>query len=107
MREGRGPDLVALVLAAGLALLVALIALAAIIEILQGGKGGGFDVSLSPNATQLLDTATSGLVAILGGYMGFRYGRTQSEPEPESPMPSALLKPIAQEGKQPEPEQLA
>jgi hypothetical protein len=72
--EGRGPDVVALVLATGLAVLVGLIAVAAMIEVIVGHKG--IDVAISANATQLLDTSVSGLVAVLGGYMGFRYGRS-------------------------------
>ena len=70
----RGPDLVALILAIGLALVALLILLATIVQILYGGRP---EVSLSENATQVLVGATGGLVGVLGGYMGYRLGNRE------------------------------
>jgi hypothetical protein len=62
---------VALVLAAGLALLASLILVGTIVQILHGNP----EVTLSENATQILIATSSGITGVLGGYMGYRLGR--------------------------------
>ena len=69
-RRPIGPDHVALVLAVGLALVAALILTATIVQILHGSP----EVALTGNASQVLVSATAGLVGVLGGYMGYRLG---------------------------------
>ena len=70
-RDPHGPDHVALVLAAGLALLASLILVGTIVQILHGNP----EVTLSENATQILIATSSGITGVLGGYMGYRLGR--------------------------------
>jgi hypothetical protein len=75
----RGPDLVAVVLACGLALLASLILVGTIVQILHGNP----EVTLSENATQILIATSSGITGVLGGYMGYRLGRHHDDgPEP-------------------------
>ena len=71
MKRGGGPDHVALVLALGLVLVGSLILIGTIVQILRGNP----EITLSENATQILIAAVSGLVGVLGGYMGYRLGR--------------------------------
>jgi hypothetical protein len=71
-----GPDIVAVVLAIGVSLVASLILLGTIIQILHGNP----EVTLSENATQVLIASTSGLVGVLGSYMGYRLGIARSGP---------------------------
>lgn len=61
-------DGVAIVLAIGLATSVNIITLAVLYEAIEQ------NAPLSENATQVLTTAFSGMVGILGAYIGFRIG---------------------------------
>lgn len=70
-RQRLGVDLVAAILAVGLACLVVLILVATTIQILHN-KPGVPEIQLSENATQVLIAAIGGMVGILGGYVGHR-----------------------------------
>ena len=67
-RRRLGVDLVALVLAIGLAGVVILILVATMVQILNNSFP---EVALSENATQVLTSAVGGLSGILGGYIGY------------------------------------
>lgn len=67
-RRWLGVDLVAVILAVGLAAVVILILVATIVQILHNARP---EVSLSENATQILTSAVGGLSGILGGYIGY------------------------------------
>ena len=69
----------ALVLAAGLALLASLILVGTIVQILHGNP----EVTLSENATQILIATSSGITGVLGGYMGYRLARHDQRDGPE------------------------
>ena len=104
-RRPIGPDHVALVLAIGLALVAALILTATIVQILHGSP----EVALSGNASQVLVSATAGLVGVLGGYMGYRLGRGDLErferstrpPPPRAPFDWASEDPTPPYGSSP------
>ena len=67
-------DWVAIILAVGLASSVTIITIAVLYEAIEQ------NAPLSENATQVLTTAFSGIVGILGAYVGFREGtRRESE----------------------------
>lgn len=75
-------DVVAVVLACGLAGAVLGILVATTVQILHTGHGP--EVELSDNATQVLVGAIGALTGLLGGYMGSR--RPPPPPdEPEAP----------------------
>ena len=78
-RRPIGPDHVALVLAVALGLVATLILTGTVVQILHGNP----EVTLSENATQILIASSSGLVGVLGGYMGYRL----SGDRPSSPPP--------------------
>jgi hypothetical protein len=61
-------DLIAFVLAIGLASSIILILVATIVQILNHSRP---EVTLSENATQVLTSAVGGLSGILGGYVGY------------------------------------
>ena len=71
----RGPDLVAVILAVGLALLGALILVGTIVQIVHGSP----EVTLSGNAAQILTATVGGLTGVLGGYMGYRLRDREDE----------------------------
>jgi hypothetical protein len=81
--RARGVDLVALVLAIGLALFGVLILITAVVQILHGAP----EVTLSENATQVLVGATGGITGVLGGYMGYRLGTSRHDDESEPGAP--------------------
>jgi hypothetical protein len=78
-------NVVAVVLAVGLATAVNLITVAALWNAVDRGTG------LSENATQVLTTAFGGMVGLLGGYLGFKAGeahaRSTARDEPAAPEP--------------------
>ena len=61
-------DWVAIILAIGLACAINIITIAVLYEAIQQ------NAPLSENATQVLTTAFSGIVGVLGAYIGFRVG---------------------------------
>ena len=67
-RPARPVDVVAVILALGLAGAVLGILLATTVQIVKGNP----EVALSDNATQVLVGATGALTGLLGGYMGSR-----------------------------------
>lgn len=71
-RQWSGVDIVAVILAAGLACLVILILIATIIQILTPSEPRTPEIQLSENATQILIAAIGGIVGVLGGYIGHR-----------------------------------
>lgn len=74
-------DLVAVILAMGLAVLVVLIIVATMVQILANDLKP--QIQLSENATQILIAAIGGIVGVLGGYIGHRLNDDdQDEPEP-------------------------
>jgi hypothetical protein len=75
-------DVVALVLAAGLAGAVLGILLATTVQIVSTGRGP--EVELSDNATQVLVGTVGALTGLLGGYMGSR--RPEPPPDPGEPL---------------------
>jgi hypothetical protein len=83
----RPVDVVALVLALGLAAAVFGILVATTVQIVNTGRGP--EVELSDNATQVLVGAIGALTGLLGGYMGSRRPRPPDdddqdvEPGPE------------------------
>ena len=70
MRPRQPVDVVAAILACGLAGAVLGILVATAVQILHTGKGP--EVELSDNATQVLVGAVGALTGLLGGYMGAR-----------------------------------
>lgn len=64
---GRGRDVVAVILAAGLSLSLALMVAAVFYDALRSDTPG-----LSENATQVVIAAFTGITGILGGYIGGR-----------------------------------
>ena len=69
-RTRLGVDLVAAILAVGLAVLVVLIIVATMVQILANDLKP--QIQLSENATQILIAAIGGMVGVLGGYVGHR-----------------------------------
>jgi hypothetical protein len=67
-----GVDIVAIILAAGLTILVLAIVVGAIINITTAFSGTKFTATLSENVTQVLTAAIGGLIGVLGSYIGFR-----------------------------------
>lgn len=65
-------DWVAIILAIGLASAINVITIAVLYEAIQQSE------PLSENATQVLTTAFSGIVGVLGAYIGFRIGERRS-----------------------------
>lgn len=70
-RPKLGVDLVALVLAIGLALTVVLILVATMVQILNNAPDVP-EIQLSENSTQILIAAIGGIVGVLGSYIGHR-----------------------------------
>ena len=70
MRPRQPVDVVAAILACGLAGAVLGILVATAVQIIHTGKGP--EVELSDNATQVLVGAVGALTGLLGGYMGAR-----------------------------------
>ena len=82
-RRWLGVDLVAVILAVGLASVVILILIATIVQILNNNRP---EVTLSENATQILTSAVGGLAGILGGYVGYSMrGRRDTDGHDEAP----------------------
>lgn len=67
--EPRGHSLVAIVLAVGIALAINVITFAVLYDAIASSGPG-----LSENATQILTTAFSGMIGVLGSYIGYRAG---------------------------------
>ena len=65
-------DWVAIILAIGLASAINVITIAVLYEAVQQSE------PLSENATQVLTTAFSGIVGVLGAYIGFRVGERRN-----------------------------
>jgi hypothetical protein len=79
--EGGGRDLVALVLAIGLAVALIVIVSAVMYDAVRSDTPG-----LSENATQILTGWGGGIVGVVGSYLGFRAGeRAQQRDLPPSP----------------------
>ena len=72
-----GVDLVALVLALGLALTVVMIIVATTVQILHNQPHQP-EIQLSENSTQVLIAAIGGIVGVLGGYIGHRLNDRRS-----------------------------
>jgi hypothetical protein len=70
-------DWVAIIPAIGLALAINVITAAVLYEAIQQSA------PLSENATQVLTTAFSGIVGVLGAYIGFRVGDRKSNGPPD------------------------
>jgi hypothetical protein len=68
MKWRPGVDLIAFVLAVGLASTIILILVATMVQIVHNQRP---EVTLSENATQVLTSAVGGLSGILGGYVGY------------------------------------
>lgn len=86
--------MVALVLAIGIATAVNLITLAAVYAAVANRRIPG---GLSENATQVLTTAFSGIIGVLGGFFGYRAGIAERERRtrlPGEPPPSAEEPPL-------------
>ena len=75
----RGTFWVALVLAIGIATAVNIIVIAVLYDAIAS-EGPG----LSENATQILTTAFSGIIGVLGGFLGYRAGRAHQREVSES-----------------------
>lgn len=79
-RPRAGVDLVAAILAVGLALVVVLILVATIVQILNN-RPVAPEIQLSANATQVLIAAIGGIVGVLGGYIGYRMRDRKGDPD--------------------------
>lgn len=97
-----GVDIVAIILAVGVALVICLIIIGTIVQILNNSPGAP-DIQLSENATQILIAGIGGMIGVLGGYIGYRmHGNTlppqevhmneereeKTETMPENPPPA-------------------
>lgn len=84
MRRRRldGVDIVAIILATGLAALILLIIVATVVQILNDNPNAP-EVQLSENSTQILIAAIGGVVGVLGGYIGHRLARHDDADPPD------------------------
>ena len=79
-RNFTGVDIVAIILAGGLAILVVMIIVATIVQIINNSKNVP-EIQLSENATQVLIAAIGGIIGVLGGYIGYRMHNRNPPPE--------------------------
>jgi hypothetical protein len=77
-RRLEGVDLVAVILAVGLALTIVLVLVATMVQILNNAPNVP-EIQLSENATQILVAAIGGVVGVLGGYVGYRLHERSTE----------------------------
>jgi hypothetical protein len=66
-----GADIVAIILATGVALVLCLIIVGTIVQILHNAPGVP-EIQLSENATQIIISGMGGIIGVLGGYIGYR-----------------------------------
>lgn len=78
--DGRARDLVALVLAAGMALSLLIIVGAVFYDAVRSDTPG-----LSENSTQILTGWGGGVIGVLGSYLGFRAGSARPIAAPTPP----------------------
>lgn len=81
-RPHLGVDLVAAILAIGLALCVVLILVATMVQIIANQPREP-QIQLSENATQILIAAIGGIVGVLGGYVGYRLREQRNDSDHE------------------------
>jgi len=78
----KGRDVVAVVLAIGIATAINAVTLGVLYDAIRSAGPG-----LSENATQVLTTAFGGIIGVLGAYLGFKAGLAHNgdldEPEPD------------------------
>jgi hypothetical protein len=73
-----GKDLVAIIMAIGLATALNLITLGVLFNAFFRGRNGG-DPSISENATQILIASFGGMIGVIGSYIGYRAGAAQAQ----------------------------
>lgn len=72
-----GADIVAIILATGVALVLCLIIIGTIVQILHNAPGVP-EIQLSENATQIIISGMGGIIGVLGGYIGYRMHQNHS-----------------------------
>lgn len=73
-----GADIVAIILAVGVALVICLIIVGTIVQILHNTPGAP-QIQLSENATQILIAGIGGMIGVLGGYIGYHMHSNSKE----------------------------
>lgn len=92
-----GKDLVAVILAIGIATALNIIIIAVLYDAIASKHGG-----LSENATQILTGAFGGILGILGSYIGYRAGMSASVDQNGTGAVRSPQSPDAPSGTEPE-----